>query len=922
MAPTALVQRMEELGLCERLIGAPAEGGLALFEGSAGMGKSAVIEAACAMGTARGLTVLRAAGSEFERDFAYGLVRQLFDPLLPDSGRSLRRSPLSRPVRVAGAALGLASETGEAEHAVRHALLRILTERASEAPILLAIDDLELADPQSLDFLRYLAQRQAQHRIVTVATLNPGNGGAGAPPISLLHIQQAALVMRLEPLDAKGVAELLAASGRPASPALCAELVRVTGGNPFLLTSVIGTFRLEEPEVAPPEVTRDLALRLARLPGDAQQLARTAAVLGDGASVAMAARTTDVRPAVALDAIDALAEAGMLRRSGMISFSAPLLRSALYEMLGHGERSRLHRRAAHALWSSGAPPVEAADHLMHADGAGEPWVTEVLRRAAAGATPAAAAGYLRRALAEDAAAGRRADLLAELAAAELSGGGSDAARHLAEAVDLLPPGEDRAEACDQLACVLWGLGRYAEAGRAFAEGLEELGGQRGRIGSRLSAGCVAAARVQGAPGANRLPRPDGAALDSNADEPSMAAELALELLLAGGPRTDVIGLAQRALADGYLLRRQTAGGPSFQAAVCALVWADELDAAEETATLAIEDALDRDIQPALGVMLLLRACARFRRGTLPEAERDIEAARDCLPAPLPIPLPGPDALLAEIRLEQGRPAAARDRAARAVEEAGRRAESAAAGRVELALALAARGRVELFLANPLAALADLLECGRRLNETEVRNPAVAPWRSLAALAALRLGERERAAALVAEERDLAHAFGAPRALGLALLATARARPRDERPRQLRAAVAALERSPAILERAHALTELGAELRRSGQRRASRDALRSALDLSVRCGADTLSRRARQELVATGARPRRPRISGAGSLTPRERQIAELAAEGESNRAIADRLIVSEKTIEWHLANAYRKLDIRGRGGLAGSLTEG
>jgi DNA-binding CsgD family transcriptional regulator len=91
---------------------------------------------------------------------------------------------------------------------------------------------------------------------------------------------------------------------------------------------------------------------------------------------------------------------------------------------------------------------------------------------------------------------------------------------------------------------------------------------------------------------------------------------------------------------------------------------------------------------------------------------------------------------------------------------------------------------------------------------------------------------------------------------------------------------------------------------------------------VRCGAETLSRRARQELVATGARPRRPRISGAGSLTPRERQIAELAAEGESNRAIADRLIVSEKTIEWHLANAYRKLDIRGRGGLAGSLTEG
>ncbi len=919
MAPPALVQRTDALGLCERLIGASTEGGLALFEGSAGIGKSALIDAACAMGAARGLTVLRAAGSEFECDCAYGVVRQLFDPLL--SGRSRRRSTLSRPVRVAGAALGLAPENGEADHLVRHALLRILTERAGEAPVLLAIDDLELADPESLDFLRYLAQRRAQHRIVIVAALNQGNGGAGRPPMALLHIQQAAEVMRLRPLDAEGVAELVAASGRPASPALCAELVRVTGGNPFLLNSVAGSFRPEEPEVAPPEVTRDLALRLARLPEEAQELARTAAVLGDGASAVTAASTTDVRPAVALDAIDSLAEAGLLRRSGMISFSAPLLRSALYDMLGHGERSRLHRRAAHALWSSGAPPLEAADHLMRADGAGEPWATEVLRRAAGGAPPAAAAGYLRRALAEDAAAGRRADLLAELAAAELSGGGSDAARHLAEAVDLLPPGEDRAEACDQLACVLWGLGRYAEAGRAFADGLEELGGQLGQIGSRLSAGCLAAARVQGGADANRLPSLDGAALDSNADEPAVAAELALELLLAGGPRANVVRLAERALADRLLLRRQTAGGPSFQAAVCALVWADELDAAEQAATLAIEDAKRRDIQPALGVMLLLRACARFRRGALPEAERDIEAARGRLPAPLPVPLPGPDVLLAEIRLEQGRSAAARDCAGRSVEQTGPRAESTAAGRIEHALALVARGRVELLLADPLAALGDLLECGRRLSEAEVRNPAVAPWRSVAAVAALRLGERERAAALVAEERDLAHAFGAPRALGVALVATARARPREERPRQLRAAVAALERSPAVLERAHALAELGAELRRSGQRRASREALRSALDLAAHCGADTLSRRARQELVATGARPRRPRISGAGSLTPRERQIAELAAEGESNRAIADRLIVSEKTIEWHLANAYRKLDIRGRGGLAGSLTE-
>src|SRR5215213_8108302 len=156
MAPTALVQRGRLLGVCERLVDAPAEGGVVLFEGPAGIGKSALVDAACAMARTRGLTVLRATGSEFERDFRYGVVRQLFDPLLATSGRSRRRPPLSRAARAATSALGPSPERCEADHSVRHALLTILAERAAQAPLLLAIDDLELADTPSLDFLRFL----------------------------------------------------------------------------------------------------------------------------------------------------------------------------------------------------------------------------------------------------------------------------------------------------------------------------------------------------------------------------------------------------------------------------------------------------------------------------------------------------------------------------------------------------------------------------------------------------------------------------------------------------------------------------------------------------------------------------------------------------------------------------------------------
>jgi DNA-binding CsgD family transcriptional regulator len=664
----------------------------------------------------------------------------------------------------------------------------------------------------------------------------------------------------------------------------------------------------------PPAITCDLALRLDSLPAGARQLAQVAAVLGDGVSASVAARTMGVRPGAALDALDALARAGFLARSGMIAFSAPLVRSAIYGMLGEGERARLHRQAARALWATDAPVMEAAEHLMASDGAGEPWAVEVLRSAAREApNRRAAVAYLRRALSEDPPAQVRAELLVELAAAELSGGATDAARHLAQVVDLLPPGVERAQASEQLARVLWGLGSYADAGRHFAAGLESLGDRGGSLRARLSTGCVAAGRVLRDAGGPQLPTPDLAALQSVADEPSTAAALALELLLAGGDRERAVALASRALADERLLRDHTPGSPAYQAAVCALVWADELGSAESAATSGIEAAERLDLQPALGVMLLLRACARFRRGRLRAALVDARAAAPRASGPLPVPVPSPEALIAEIQIAHGQLASARETSGRAL--------SLAAGQVERALALSARGQVQLMAGSAQPALADLIECGSLLLEVEVRNPSVAPWRSRAAIAALRSGEREPAARMVAEERELAEACGCARARGVALMGSASLCTGEQRVAELRAAVGVLERSPGMLELARALAELGAELRRRGRRRAAREALRRSLDLSVRCGAEALARRARQDLLATGARPRRAHISGVGSLTPRERQIAELAAHGRSNRAIADELIVSEKTIEWHLANAYRKLEIRSRAGLSRSLTE-
>jgi DNA-binding CsgD family transcriptional regulator len=177
--------------------------------------------------------------------------------------------------------------------------------------------------------------------------------------------------------------------------------------------------------------------------------------------------------------------------------------------------------------------------------------------------------------------------------------------------------------------------------------------------------------------------------------------------------------------------------------------------------------------------------------------------------------------------------------------------------------------------------------------------------------------REQADRMLREAR----VWGTPRAIGMALRALGLAEGGARGVELLAEAAAVLERSPARLEHARALTDLGAALRRANRRKAARDPLRRALDIADACGARPLADRARYELRAAGGRPRRPRIGGAQALTASERRIAGMAADGLSNREIAQALFVTKKTVEAHLSNAYRKLDIHSRMQLAAALRD-
>jgi DNA-binding CsgD family transcriptional regulator len=234
----------------------------------------------------------------------------------------------------------------------------------------------------------------------------------------------------------------------------------------------------------------------------------------------------------------------------------------------------------------------------------------------------------------------------------------------------------------------------------------------------------------------------------------------------------------------------------------------------------------------------------------------------------------------------------------------------------------ARGRLRVAQGRVAEGLEDFLGLGVDLTRAIVTCPSYLPWRSAAALAELALGDRESAERHAEEELELARAFGAPRALGVAKHAAGVVAGGDRGALLLREAIEAFERGDARLDRARALADLGALLRRRNRRTEARELLRESLDAAHRSGAKLLSERADTELRATGARPRRVVLTGLDSLTASEGRIAELARQGLSNREIAQMLFITTRTVEGHLTSVFRKLRVDSRDELPAALVSG
>jgi DNA-binding CsgD family transcriptional regulator len=708
----------------------------------------------------------------------------------------------------------------------------------------------------------------------------------------------------------------------------CHELSR---GNPFLVHELL---REAAQSGRPPSVEslgsaapRSVALaalaQVARLPGRATELAEAVAVLGDGAPRELAGALAQLVPAETTPAADALVAAEIFGPGHGLGFAHPLLRAAVYDSIPRNVRAHKHLGAARLLRERGRPAEQVASQLLVGARGGAVWVVETLVDAAASAmvrgAPDSAATLLRRALAEPPPAALQARVLIELGRAEARIGRESATEHLDAAIELLADPEERAGICYELGQMLGACGRFEQAASAFERGLGELGASPsgGDLGLQLEAGWISTARLFSGTrdaAATRLERLRRRPAPSTAMERVLCGTLAFELSMRAEPPDEPIDLARRALEGGLLLGDDGMGGLGFVSAATALGYAGLLSEAARAFTQAIERARARGSVHDYARASVFRAFANHRLGHVAETIADAQAALDLAVDGSDVAGPAAHAALAQGLIDAGD----LDGAARAL--AAPEAAARWSGSAPYAYFLEARARLRGLRGDPRGALEDLLECGRLLGLLRVTNPAVIAWRSQAALAASSLGEQGQALRLAKEEQQLASASARPGALGIALRSRGLIEGGDSGLVLLERAVAALARSEASLEQAQTLADLGGTLRRAGRRSDSREPLRRALDLAHRCGAATLAASVEEELAASGVRPRRREPSERDALTPSEQRIARMAAQGMTNRQIAEALFVTLKTVGWHLGNVYRKLDVDSRDKLAARLS--
>jgi DNA-binding CsgD family transcriptional regulator len=899
-----LHERDDELGLLVDALNAAAggRGSAVLLEGAAGLGKTSLLEQTCEAAREFSFAVAVARGSELESPYAWGVVRQLFQSRLRGMPAGARRRTLGGAAALAAPVVLPDEPAGpDASFGVLHGLYWLVAALAERRPQLFVVDDLHWADAASARFVEFLANRLAELPVLLLAAERTGGRLRAAPGVRSV---------RLAPLSLAATAEVLAKREGPASEEFVQACHRATGGNPLLirrLADALPDHAADDADAVashgPYAVADAVAESLVRLGDGPADLARCVAVL-ETAPLVAAARLAEIEVEEASELSEMLVRAGILRDARPLAFEHALVREAVLSGMSAAERERLHAEAARVLTATGAAPEAVAVHLLHVEAGADPAVAstlaEVGRRALRSGAPEEAAAFLGRAVAERPPANQRSPLLLDLARPEHALGRADALERVMEASDTATDEVQRAQAALAL---MWasGPGRQQpqDALAIVEQALQGVAGRHRELeleleAVRLMAAFMSPALMQHVLGtAERFADLEG----GTPGECQLLLHVSIHRFLGGGSAAAAEPL-ERALGNPEVVAAIGPDSVWLWLVMGALFKADRLELALRTLTAAFAEAQRRGSVPGFATASAWRAWIALRQGSAASAEADARAAYDAMRAAGAWSEAWSSACLAEVLIERGE----LDEAQAILETADDPAGLLLSTRSILRMA---QGRLDEALADQLATR----EVG------QMPDPNFDGWlriaRLLHATGDVPAAAREAEAAL-----DWARTWDIPGYIGQALTAHGLITGGEAGLGLLREAVDQLRSSPARQQLAPSLVELGAALRRAGERTAARGPLREALELASKGGLVATAERAREELRVSGAKVPVREASGLGALTPSERRIVELAGSGATNKEIAQTLFVTVKTVEMHLGNAYRKLDISSRRELA------
>jgi DNA-binding SARP family transcriptional activator len=903
-APTDLIDRAKEVTALQQAVAELATGraGCVLLEGPAGIGKSRLLLEAMRLASSTDVRVLSARGTQLERSFGFGAVRQLFEACTSDlvSGEVLLGGAASaaRPV-FEEVMVDDAVDSGS--FAVLHGLYWLTVNLAAQGPVMICVDDIQWCDTASLRYLAYLLKRSEGLPVLLVLALRTGEDHPDDALLADLALDPSVTALRPAPLSAAAAATLVHERLGKGADSFVETCHRMTSGNPLLLRQLLRALAEEgvRPDVSHVDTVRAVGsravsalvtLRLRRMPPTVTAAARAVAVLGDAAGLPTVTALAQQPEADVAAALDVLSRSEILKDGPHLSFVHPLVRDAIYDDLPAGERALHHERAARILQQHGVAAEQVAAHLLRAPRRGSVATVAVLRSAAGTAmsrgASEAAVGLLRRALEEPVPPGDRAPLLLELGRVETHVDGPSGVVHLTDAYSALEDPHERALLAMDIArthVFVSPPGVATEFARAAAEALPD-----GCDDERQ--GLLALQRVTGfmhglPPDSYRAgPVPDVVGDGDGAR--MLAATLSYELLRDGRDRDGAARLARFSLEGDRLLAVDN--GLLWIVAANVLLLADDEIGGFWDRALARAHATG-GLFAALSVNLW-RGFTQWRRGQLEDA---LQSLGDAVEQQRAWGLSGATSTYAAAftlgvltdlgDLDAAAESLEANRSLPWVGEGGRLLREAAA-------------RLQLEQGHPAEALEELTS---GVEPTSVVNPAWTAWRGLTARALAGLGRGDEAVALALEEVDLLRAWGARTTLGPALRLLGELHGADGAA-YLREAVEVLSGTSAVLEEARAQLALGRSSETSSPEAVR--LLRSALDTARACGAralvrDTVSALAQRGESCSEEDDERTRV------TSRQRRVIDLAATGLDVHEVAQRLFLTPGTVRAVLESA-------------------